>query len=40
MAHVSKRLTGLKQKVDRAKAYPLADAIKLVKQNATAKFNE
>jgi large subunit ribosomal protein L1 len=40
MAHVSKRLRALKQKVDRAKAYPLADAIKMVKQNATAKFNE
>jgi large subunit ribosomal protein L1 len=40
MAHVSKRLTALKEKVDRAKAYPIADAIKMVKQNATAKFNE
>ena len=27
-------------KVDRTKAYPVADAIKLVKENATAKFNE
>jgi len=40
MAHVSKRLKGVKEKVDRSKAYPLEDAIKLVKQNATAKFNE
>src|ERR1041385_7898887 len=40
MAHVSKRLKVLKEKVDRTKAYPLVDAIKLVKQNATAKFNE
>ena len=40
MAHVSKRLNALKEKVDRAKAYPIADAIKMVKQNATAKFNE
>ena len=40
MAHVSKRLKAVKAKVDRTKAYPLVDAIKLVKQNATAKFNE
>ena len=40
MAHVSKRLKALKAKVDRTKAYPVVDAIKLVKQNATAKFNE
>src|SRR5262245_65713965 len=40
MADISKRLKALKAKVDRTKAYPVADAIKLVKQNATAKFNE
>jgi large subunit ribosomal protein L1 len=40
MAHISKRLKTLRSKVDRVKAYPLADAIKLVKENATAKFNE
>src|SRR5512141_1303696 len=27
-------------KVDRTKVYPLADAMKIVKENATAKFNE
>ena len=40
MAHVSKRYKALMPKVDRAKAYPLADAMKMVKENATAKFNE
>jgi len=40
MAHDSKRYKGLRGKVDRTKAYPVADAIQLVKQNATAKFNE
>jgi len=40
MAHDSKRYKGLRGKVDRTKAYPVADAIKLVKQSATAKFNE
>ena len=40
MANVSKRYKALMPKVDRAKAYPLADAMKMVKENATAKFNE
>jgi large subunit ribosomal protein L1 len=40
MGHVSKRARSLHAKVDRTKAYPLADALKLVKANATAKFNE
>jgi large subunit ribosomal protein L1 len=40
MGHVSKRLKALKAKVDRSKSYPVEDAIKMVKQNATAKFNE
>jgi len=40
MAHDSKRYKALRGKVDRSKVYPAADAIKLVKQNATAKFNE
>jgi large subunit ribosomal protein L1 len=39
MAH-SKRYQGLRNSVDRAKSYPLADALELVKRNATAKFDE
>ncbi len=35
-----KRLRAAEARVDRAKSYPLADAIKLVKSNATAKFDE
>src|SRR5215472_1828644 len=35
-----KRLAAAYEGVDRAKAYPLPDAIKLVKQNASAKFDE
>jgi large subunit ribosomal protein L1 len=40
MAHVSKRYTAVRKSVDREKFYPLPDALKLVKDNATAKFNE
>ncbi len=40
MARLSKRTQALRATVDSTKNYPLADAIKLVKQNATAKFNE
>ena len=40
MAHLSKRYKALMPKVDRNKMYPLADAMKMVKENATAKFNE
>ena len=40
MAHISKRYKALATKVDRDKLYPLADAMKIVKENATAKFNE
>jgi large subunit ribosomal protein L1 len=39
MAH-DKRLTAARKKVDRSKSYPLADALKLVKENASAKFDE
>jgi large subunit ribosomal protein L1 len=39
MAH-SKRYQGLRNSVDRAKSYPLAEALDLVKRNATAKFDE
>jgi large subunit ribosomal protein L1 len=40
MAKDSKRYTALRGKVDREKLYPVTDALKAVKENATAKFNE
>jgi len=40
MAHLSKRYKAVSGKVDRTKPYPVADAMKVVKENATAKFNE
>jgi large subunit ribosomal protein L1 len=40
MTHISKRTKALRTKVDRDKTYPVADAIKLVKEGASAKFNE
>ncbi len=40
MANLSKRYKALTGKVDRDRLYPLADAMKMVKENATAKFNE
>jgi len=40
MAHISKRTKALRTKVDRDKTYPVAEAIKLVKEGASAKFNE
>ena len=40
MAKVSKRLKALKAKVDRNKAYAIDEALGLVKEAATAKFDE
>ena len=40
MAKLSKRIQALRAKVDRNKVYPLADALGLVKEIATAKFDE
>jgi large subunit ribosomal protein L1 len=40
MANLSKRYKALATTVNRDKLYPLADAMKIVKENATAKFNE
>ena len=40
MAKLSKRLQALRAKVDRNKVYPLTEALGLVKEIATAKFNE
>ena len=40
MAKVSKRISALRAKVDRNKIYPVAEALALVKECATAKFDE
>ncbi len=40
MAQIGKRLKAAQEAVDRAKPYPLPEAIKLLKQNAKAKFDE
>jgi len=40
MANISKRVQALRAKIDRNKAYPLADALTLIKETATAKFDE
>jgi large subunit ribosomal protein L1 len=40
MTTASKRYRTIQAKVDRAKAYPASDALKLVKEGATAKFDE
>src|SRR5258707_9882774 len=37
---ISKRRKSFANKVDRAKSYPALDAMKLVKETATAKFDE
>jgi large subunit ribosomal protein L1 len=40
MTNISKRYKALRAKVDPTKSYPAQDALKMVKDNATAKFNE
>ena len=40
MPHISKRRKAFDNKVDRNKAYAAMDAMKLVKETATAKFDE
>jgi large subunit ribosomal protein L1 len=40
MAHHGKRVLKARESVERTKLYPLQDAVKLVKANATAKFDE
>ncbi|GAO37136.1 50S ribosomal protein L1 [Sulfuricella sp. T08] len=40
MAHISKRTKAITAKVDCTKSYALAEALTLVKQTATAKFDE
>ncbi|CAM4304182.1 50S ribosomal protein L1 [Kerstersia similis] len=40
MAKLSKRTAALRAKIDRTKLYPVADALALIKDTATAKFDE
>jgi large subunit ribosomal protein L1 len=40
MAKLSKRAAAIAQKIDRNKFYPVAEALTLVKETATAKFDE
>jgi len=40
MAYISKRLKAIASKADRSKFYPLADALNIIKETATAKFDE
>jgi len=40
MAHISKRFKEISEKVDRSKVYSLLDALKIIKETATAKFDE
>jgi large subunit ribosomal protein L1 len=40
MAKIGKRAAAVNAKIDRTKLYPVADALSLVKETATAKFDE
>ena len=40
MAKLSKRVATIKSKIDRTKTYPFDNAVALIKECATAKFNE
>src|SRR4026209_1135346 len=40
MPHISKRRKAFAKKVDHAQSYPALEAIKLVKETATAKFDD
>ncbi|MGV7235365.1 MAG: 50S ribosomal protein L1 [Nitrosomonadaceae bacterium] len=40
MGHISKRFKEISGKVDRRKTYPLLEALEIVKETATAKFDE
>lgn len=40
MAHTSKRFKAIHEQADRTKLYPVLDALELIKQTATAKFDE
>jgi len=40
MAKLTKRSAALREKIDRTKLYPVTDALTLIKETATAKFDE
>ena len=40
MAKIGKRLAALRSKIDRTKLYPVDEALNLIKETATAKFDE
>lgn len=40
MARISKRFKAISEKADRSKPYPLQDALRIIKETATAKFDE
>ena len=40
MSNASKRLRAIKEKIDRNRNYPVAEALQLIKDSATAKFDE
>ena len=40
MAKIAKRLAKVREGIDRTKAYGIDEAVKLIKERATAKFNE
>jgi large subunit ribosomal protein L1 len=40
MSKISKRLQAIKQKIDRTRVYPVLEALQLIKETATAKFDE
>ena len=40
MTHISKRFKAITGKADRSKIYPLPDALRIIKETATAKFDE
>ncbi len=40
MSHASKRLRAIKEKIDRNRNYPVVEALQLIKESATAKFDE
>jgi large subunit ribosomal protein L1 len=40
MGHIGKRIANTRKGVDRIKLYPVAEAVKLVKERANAKFDE
>src|ERR687883_419846 len=40
MAHDSKRYKAIRGRIERTKLYPVQEALKLIKETSTAKFNE